>query len=243
MTGRVARAVEPEAPELAAVHVERRRHVAARQHACFVRAARDRDERAPPLGDCRRRRAERKAANAPAVRPPQRPHSIDASFPEADGSALGVELLVVEVPRLPRAVATAAVVGAPDLLDLRLRHAQTDPAEAAARDEHAVRRQGEGERDGEQRHSPKIENRGVEVFNLFAEHEWDSEQQRDGYRHRVAAIGPRLGGALLGGSLYELPPGESSWPYHYEHGAEEWLLVVAGRPRCGRRTARASSAR
>lgn len=70
----------------------------------------------------------------------------------------------------------------------------------------------------------------MDVFNLFGEHEWDNEQERDGYRHRAAAIGPRLGGALLGGSLYELPPGESTWPYHYEHGAEEWLLVVAGRP-------------
>ena len=70
----------------------------------------------------------------------------------------------------------------------------------------------------------------VDVFNLFAEHEWDSEQEREGYRHRVAAIGPRLGGALLGGSLYELVPGESTWPYHYEHGSEEWLLVVKGRP-------------
>jgi uncharacterized cupin superfamily protein len=93
-----------------------------------------------------------------------------------------------------------------------------------------VLRQGEGERDGKQRHASKIENRGVDVFNLFAEYEWDNEQERDGYRHRVAAIGPRLGGALLGGSLYELPPGESTWPYHYEHGSEEWLLVVAGRP-------------
>ena len=25
-------------------------------------------------------------------------------------------------------------------------------------------------------------------------------------------------------------PGESSWPYHYEYGAEEWALVLAGTP-------------
>jgi uncharacterized cupin superfamily protein len=70
----------------------------------------------------------------------------------------------------------------------------------------------------------------MDVFNLFAEHEWDRENERDGYRHLVAAIGPRLGASLLGGSLYELPPGEKTWPYHYELGAEEWLLVVSGRP-------------
>jgi uncharacterized cupin superfamily protein len=105
-----------------------------------------------------------------------------------------------------------------------------DPAEAAPWDEDAVLRQSQGERDGEQSHASKIENPGVDVFNLFAEHEWDNEQDREGYGHRAAAIGPRLGGALLGGSLYELPPGESTWPYHYEHGSEEWLLVVAGHP-------------
>jgi len=70
----------------------------------------------------------------------------------------------------------------------------------------------------------------VGVFNLFAEHDWDGEQDRDDYRHRVARIGERLGAELLGASLYELPPGEATWPYHYEHGAEEWLLVASGRP-------------
>jgi len=70
----------------------------------------------------------------------------------------------------------------------------------------------------------------MDLFNLFGEQDWDSENDREGYRHKVTAIGKRLGGSLLGGSLYELPPGEKTWPYHYEHGAEEWLIVVAGRP-------------
>jgi uncharacterized cupin superfamily protein len=72
----------------------------------------------------------------------------------------------------------------------------------------------------------------VETFNLFAEDGggWDRENDRDGYRHRVTAIGERLGASLLGGSIYELAPGESTWPYHYELGCEEWLIVVSGRP-------------
>jgi uncharacterized cupin superfamily protein len=72
----------------------------------------------------------------------------------------------------------------------------------------------------------------VQTFNLFAEDGggWDHENDRDGYRHRVTAIGERLGASLLGGSLYELAPGESTWPYHYELGCEEWAVVVAGRP-------------
>jgi uncharacterized cupin superfamily protein len=59
----------------------------------------------------------------------------------------------------------------------------------------------------------------------------EPENDRPGYRHRVTAIGKRLGGSLLGGSLYELPPGEKTWPYHYEVGCEERRIVVSGRPR------------
>jgi uncharacterized cupin superfamily protein len=70
----------------------------------------------------------------------------------------------------------------------------------------------------------------VDVFNLFGEQEWEVESDRDGYRHRRTAFGRRLGASLLGGTLYELPPGERTWPYHYEEGCEEWLLVVSGRP-------------
>jgi uncharacterized cupin superfamily protein len=70
----------------------------------------------------------------------------------------------------------------------------------------------------------------VDVFNLLAEPEWEAENDRDGYRHRVTAVGRRLGAELLGGSLYELPPGEKTWPYHYEIGCEEWVVAVSGRP-------------
>ncbi len=34
----------------------------------------------------------------------------------------------------------------------------------------------------------------------------------------------------LGASVYELPEGEWTFPYHYHHGVEEWLYVVAGAP-------------
>jgi uncharacterized cupin superfamily protein len=70
----------------------------------------------------------------------------------------------------------------------------------------------------------------MDVFNLFAEQDWDHENDRPGYRHRRTVIGERLGAALLGGSLYELAPGEKTWPYHYETGCEEWLIAVSGRP-------------
>jgi uncharacterized cupin superfamily protein len=33
----------------------------------------------------------------------------------------------------------------------------------------------------------------------------------------------------MGASLYELPPGQSICPYHYEYPEEEWLVVLEGR--------------
>lgn len=40
----------------------------------------------------------------------------------------------------------------------------------------------------------------------------------------------RVAGENLGASLYELQPGESTFPYHYELGNDELLVVMTGRP-------------
>jgi uncharacterized cupin superfamily protein len=66
-------------------------------------------------------------------------------------------------------------------------------------------------------------------FNLYGDG-WEHEREREGYRWRAASIGRAIGASLMGATLYELPPGEKSFPYHYEWGTEEWLLVVYGRP-------------
>lgn len=47
-----------------------------------------------------------------------------------------------------------------------------------------------------------------------------------GWRRR---FGHELGAELWGATLYELEPGRQS-PYHWQVGAEEWLLVVDGEP-------------
>jgi uncharacterized cupin superfamily protein len=62
-------------------------------------------------------------------------------------------------------------------------------------------------------------------FNVNSEIEYDPEP--DGYRHGREKLAPLLGGTRMAGSLYEVPPGESNCPYHYESN-EEWLLVLAG---------------
>jgi uncharacterized cupin superfamily protein len=51
-----------------------------------------------------------------------------------------------------------------------------------------------------------------------------------GYGVAHARVGGLIGASALGLSVYDIPPGESTFPYHYEFGHEEWLLVLAGRP-------------
>jgi uncharacterized cupin superfamily protein len=51
-----------------------------------------------------------------------------------------------------------------------------------------------------------------------------------GYRSGLFRFGPMLSAEQLGASVYELPPGQSICPYHYEHAEEEWLLVLQGIP-------------
>jgi uncharacterized cupin superfamily protein len=56
------------------------------------------------------------------------------------------------------------------------------------------------------------------------------ETDPEGYRAGMARFGPSIGASKLGASLYELPPGQSVCPYHYEYPEEEWLIVLDGRP-------------
>lgn len=70
---------------------------------------------------------------------------------------------------------------------------------------------------------------GLRRVNLFTV-ETEERDRPDGYRLSLARLAPQIGADLMGASVYDLPPGQSSFPYHYEYGCEEWLLVVAGRP-------------
>jgi uncharacterized cupin superfamily protein len=66
--------------------------------------------------------------------------------------------------------------------------------------------------------------------NLFSTETGFDEGDPEGYHTGYARLGPLLGASMLGGTIYELPPGQSICPYHYEYGNEEWLVVLAGRP-------------
>ena len=65
--------------------------------------------------------------------------------------------------------------------------------------------------------------------NLF-EPDWDGESDRPGFEYRRAKLGAQAGGERLGASLYEIPPGQATFPYHAHFGNEEMLIVLAGRP-------------
>jgi uncharacterized cupin superfamily protein len=61
---------------------------------------------------------------------------------------------------------------------------------------------------------------------------FDDEYERDesdpaGYRAAMARVGAAAGGEEIAIKAFELPPGESVCPYHYEY-VEEWLLVLDG---------------
>ncbi len=68
--------------------------------------------------------------------------------------------------------------------------------------------------------------RRINIFTLAP----SLESSREGYRHRSARVGAELGAEKIGGSVYEIPEGESTFPYHFHHGMEEWGIVIDGSP-------------
>ena len=68
--------------------------------------------------------------------------------------------------------------------------------------------------------------RRLNLHQLTAEYD---DADPDGYHAGMARFGRELGARMIGGTVYELPPGQSNCPYHYEYANEEWLIVLQGR--------------
>ena len=60
--------------------------------------------------------------------------------------------------------------------------------------------------------------------------EFDAEQDKPPFTWRRARLGRQAGAEALGASLFELPPGASSFPLHVHHANEEMVVVLSGRP-------------
>jgi uncharacterized cupin superfamily protein len=69
----------------------------------------------------------------------------------------------------------------------------------------------------------------VRRFNLRSG-ELEHESDRPGFRWHATRVGDRLGAASIGATVYSLEADERTFPYHFHHGVEEWLLVVDGEP-------------
>ena len=66
------------------------------------------------------------------------------------------------------------------------------------------------------------------LFNLL-ELELDTDPDFPaGHRLSGESLTKGFGAAATGMGIYELEPGEASWPYHFEVSEEEWLIVIAG---------------
>jgi uncharacterized cupin superfamily protein len=59
---------------------------------------------------------------------------------------------------------------------------------------------------------------------------FEEGERPEGFRARRARIGYQLGSELVGASLWELPPGEAAYPYHFHYADEELIVVLRGRP-------------
>jgi uncharacterized cupin superfamily protein len=59
---------------------------------------------------------------------------------------------------------------------------------------------------------------------------FDEPREHPGFRALRARLGRQAGCERLGLSLWELPPGEAAYPYHYHLAEEELLIVLSGRP-------------
>jgi uncharacterized cupin superfamily protein len=60
---------------------------------------------------------------------------------------------------------------------------------------------------------------------------FDEPREHPGFRCLRARLGRQAGSQRLGLSLWELPPGESAYPYHHHLAEEELVVVLRGRPR------------
>ena len=64
--------------------------------------------------------------------------------------------------------------------------------------------------------------------NLYEPSFEGREDAPEGFRARRAWLAREAGSQRLGLSLWELPPGEAAYPYHYHLGDEELLIVLDG---------------
>lgn len=59
---------------------------------------------------------------------------------------------------------------------------------------------------------------------------FDEPRDYEGFRCLRARIGRQAGTEKIGLSLFEVPPGQAAYPYHWHVAEEELIIVLEGRP-------------
>jgi uncharacterized cupin superfamily protein len=65
--------------------------------------------------------------------------------------------------------------------------------------------------------------------NIFGD-EWEGGRDRPGWQWKHLPVGRKLDAERIGAGLYELAPGQKTFPYHWHQVQEEWLIVLRGEP-------------
>jgi uncharacterized cupin superfamily protein len=66
------------------------------------------------------------------------------------------------------------------------------------------------------------------IFNLRDLELEEYDEGPDGRRFSATSLTGRVGAERTGLGVYELPPGNAAWPYHFELADEEWMLMIDG---------------
>ncbi len=61
---------------------------------------------------------------------------------------------------------------------------------------------------------------------------FDERREYEGFSCLRARLGRQAGTEKLGLSLFEVPPGEAAYPYHWHLAEEEVLIVLGAARRC-----------
>ena len=60
--------------------------------------------------------------------------------------------------------------------------------------------------------------------------DFEEGERPEGFESRRVRIGDELGTELIGCSLWEIPPGQAAYPYHFHFADEELVIVLVGEP-------------
>jgi uncharacterized cupin superfamily protein len=68
----------------------------------------------------------------------------------------------------------------------------------------------------------------LKTFNIYDFDIPPEEEEAEGYHAPDYRFAKDIGASMMTARIYEMDPGKSNCPYHYEYGNEEWLILLEG---------------